>query len=343
MFRARVMPRFPLLIFLTMASLCSAAAFAQDFADRSDVAAFVRAVSRRHDMPETAVWDVLLQARAQPRIVATMTGVSASPVPWRIYRSRFVNPERIGAGLAFWKANAATLAAARERYGVPEEIIVATLGVETHYGKQQGGHRALDALATLAFDYPPRASFFRDQLEEFIVLTRELALDPAAVRGSYAGALGIPQFMPGSYRHFGVDFDGDGRIDLFANAADAIGSVARFYQAHGWQTDESVAVPAMLGGGDAGGLLEPGIQPTWPLERLLAGGVAPAVSLPPGIPAMLLALEGTAGTEYWVGLSNFYVITRYNRSVNYAMAVFQLGRELRALTDLATGLRAQGE
>lgn len=258
---------------------------------------------------------------------------------WQRYRERFVNPQRIAAGLAFWQKHAATLQRAQAIYGVPAEVIVAIIGVETVYGQNMGSFGVLEALASLAFHYPPRADFFRSELEQFLLLARENGVSPLEIKGSYAGAIGIPQFMPSSQRRFAVDFDGDDRIDLRNSSSDAIGSVARFLQQHGWQTGAAVAVPARVNG-DPAALLALGIKPTLTVRELSRDGVV-AAAADGDLPAALIDLVTPgAATEYWLGFDNFYVITRYNRSSFYAMSVFQLAEALRAAQQgLAAGAR----
>ncbi len=257
---------------------------------------------------------------------------------WRVYRPRFVNPERIDGGVRFWRRHEADLARASARYGVPPEIIVAVIGVETLYGRNMGRFNVLRALASLAFYYPPRADYFRSELEQFLLFARENGIDPRTVTGSYAGAIGIPQFMPGSIRRFAVDFENKGYIDLRNSEIDAIGSVASFLYQHGWEKgkgggknggeggDGPVAVPATLKG-DPAPLLALGILPQKTLAELAAQGFSA-----PGDPkryAAVIDLE-TPGeeTEYWAGFNNFYVITRYNRSSFYAMSVYQLAQAI---------------
>jgi membrane-bound lytic murein transglycosylase B len=250
---------------------------------------------------------------------------------WQRYRERFLNERRLGGGLGFWQDNGAELVRAEAIYGVPPEIIVAIIGVETEYGQNTGKFSVLEALATLAFEYPPRATFFRQELEQFLLLARENGVSPLEITGSYAGAIGIPQFMPSSQRNYAVDFDGDDRIDLRGSAADAIGSVARFLSLHGWQTGQPIAVPASVNG-DPLPLIAAGIKPEKPVRDLAEYGVG-AVGDDPQIatlPAALIDLvTPEQPTEYWIGFDNFYVITRYNRSSFYAMSVFLLADALR--------------
>ncbi len=250
---------------------------------------------------------------------------------WQRYRERFLNERRLTHGLRFWSENRAELIRAEALYGVPQEIIVAIIGVETEYGRNTGKFSVLEALATLAFDYPPRAPFFRNELEQFLLMARENGISPKDYRGSYAGAIGIPQFMPSSQRNYAVDFDGDDRIDLRGSVPDAIGSVARFLNQHGWQAKAPVAIQAEISG-DPSALISAGIKPALPLRELQNKGVATLSNSEDlaELPAALIDLESPAQpTEYWVGFDNFYVITRYNRSSFYAMSVFLLAESLR--------------
>ncbi len=244
---------------------------------------------------------------------------------WQRYRERFVNDRRTEGGLRFWQANELVLRRAEAIYGVPAEIVVAIIGIETEYGRNMGSFKVMEALASLAFHYPPRAAFFREELEQFLLLARENGVSPLDINGSYAGAIGIPQFMPSSQRRFAVDFDGDDRIDLRHSVGDAVGSVARYLQRHGWQSGEPVAVPARVA---ANATAETGIKPALTLQELAAQGVvATGDALRPA--ALVDLATPDAATEYWAGFENFYVITRYNRSSFYAMSVFQLAEALR--------------
>ncbi len=260
---------------------------------------------------------------------------------WLRYRARFLNERRLSYGLKFWEQHGATLARAQALYGVPQEIIVAIIGVETEYGRNTGNFRVLEALATLAFDYPPRAPFFRSELEQFLLLARENGIEPLDYKGSYAGAIGIPQFMPSSQRRYAVDFDGDGHIDLRGSATDAIGSVASFLSMHGWQPGSAIALPAGVDG-DTRELVAAGIKPWLSLREIRDKGVQPLIADDAALADLPVALIDLVTpdqpTEYWLGFDNFYVITRYNRSSFYAMSVFLLAeslRETRATTTVA--------
>lgn len=257
--------------------------------------AFSKRVAARHGLEQADVLRLVGDARFQPRIVELMDR-PAETKPWAEYREIFVTPNRIAGGVDFWATHAQTLARARSRFGVPEEIIVAIIGVETRYGVNMGSYRVLDALATLAFGYPRRADYFSTELETFVVLARDTGLDALRVEGSYAGAIGVPQFMPSSYRNYAVDFDADGKTDLAGSEADAIGSVGNYLVKHGW-------------------------APGAPVVKRVGAGEASR--------AGVVRLDARGGTEYWQSFTNFAVIKRYNNSSFYAMAVAQLASEIR--------------
>jgi membrane-bound lytic murein transglycosylase B len=250
---------------------------------------------------------------------------------WQAYRTNFVNERRIAAGVQFWAQHAPALERAEARYGVPAEVIVGIIGVETEFGRNTGAFRVVDALATLAFDYPRRADFFRAQLEEFLLFAREGDVNVLGVKGSYAGAMGIPQFMPGSYRRFAVDFDGDGRRDLHASAADAIGSVGNFLSEHGWQRDAPVAFAASVQDDAFRPFADDGLKPRHAASALRTAGVAFDETVPDDAQCVLVELKSPdAPPAYRVGLHNFFVLTRYNRSGFYASAVSDLAAAVRA-------------
>jgi membrane-bound lytic murein transglycosylase B len=273
--------------------------------------------------------DLLGQARFRSDIIEAMRR-PAEAKPWYKYRPIFVTMARTRAGVQFWRSNEALLERAEREYGVAPEIIVAIIGVETRYGGYTGKHRVLDALSTLAFGYPKRAPFFRKQLEEFLLLTREEEVDPLKAKGSYAGAMGMPQFIPSSYREYAVDFDADGKRDLWNSTADAIGSVANYFRRHGWRDGEQVTLKARVRQRPDDALAEAGLKPSLPMQRLAGMGVEVKDSPPGDTLVSLVRLENRNGEEYWLGLQNFYVITRYNHSALYAMAVYQLSREILA-------------
>lgn len=302
---------------------------------RSDVRAFIRELVERHGFVERELEFLFSRAR---RLEAALKAVAAARDPqarsWRGYRERFVNEQRITEGVEFWRRNAEALERAAREHGVPAEIMVAIIGVETAYGRHPGAYRVIDVLATLAFDFAPRREFFRGELEQYLLFAREQGLDVFSVKGSYAGAIGMPQFMPGSYRRFAVDFDGDGAVDLRASAADAIGSVANFLRAHGWQRGEAVLLPAHITGNAHRVMLEAGIEPRFSLGQLRQYGVETRTGLATETPVALFDLETPeARTEFRLGLRNFYVLTRYNRSAYYASAVHDLAQELKKNRD----------
>jgi membrane-bound lytic murein transglycosylase B len=304
---------------------------------REGVEQLIAEMERDHGFDRSELEAILKRAHFRPRILEAMDRPYEA-MPWYRYRGLFVTPELVDAGVAYWKAHAADLARAEATYGVSPEILVAVLGVETAYGAQTGTQRALDALATLAFCYAKRSDFFRGELKSLLVLAREEGIDPLTVKGSYAGALGKPQFIPSSYRTFAVDFDGDGRRDLWHSDADAIGSVANYFRKHGWQPGGPVAVPLSLPGGWPAGLdaadRQPA-EPSIPLGRLRESGAILDGDLGVDTPVALIRLEGPSD-EYWAGFANFYAITRYNRSNLYAMAVYRLGQEIRARYERAS-------
>lgn len=318
-------------VFALTLALASSASNAQSYAGRDDVRAFIDYMVARHGFSRSELDTAFAKARYQASVVKAMTPAVSGARSWRLYRSRFVNPQRIDGGVAFWNEHAESLARAARTYGVPAEIIVAIIGVETEYGRQTGGYRVLDALATLAFDYPRRAEFFRTELEEFLLLAREANLNPLALKGSFAGAVGLPQFMPGSYRRFAVDFDGDGKRDLAGSAADAIGSVANFLQRHGWNAGAPIAFPATLTTQEARTLADGGVEPVRRAAELRQAAVSFDPSVADDAAVVLVELDSVdAASAWWVGLANFYVLTRYNRSSFYAVAVLELAQEIKA-------------
>jgi len=317
------------LLIAGLTTLANAAPTPPTFADETAVIDFARDLEQRHGLNASELLGEFAQTSPNARVLQLIKPPE-SPLQrsWERYRPRFLNNRRIDGGVRFWQENQVALARARALYGVPEEIIVAIIGVETEYGQNTGGFRVLEALATLAFHYPPRAEFFRTELEQFLLLARENNLDPLAIKGSFAGAIGIPQFMPGSQRRYAVDFDGDRRVDLAGSVDDAIGSVAHFLEQHGWQAGQPVAVPALTAGEPEPALREAGIRPSWKVAELRERGVIGAAD-PQATVALIDLVSPERATEYWLGFDNFYVITRYNRSSFYAMSVFQLAEEIR--------------
>jgi len=310
------------------------------YATREEVMRFADDLAERRDLDREWVRQAIGQAAFLPSVPRLMLPPpSGTAKNWRAYRSRFIDPRRVRAGVEFWQAHRETLARAEQEYGVPAEIIVGIIGVETIYGQQMGNFRVLDALATLAFDFPaehPRASerqaFFRGELEQFLSLTHRSGLDPLAPRGSYAGAMGMPQFMPTSWVRYAVDFDGDGRVDLFASAADAIGSVASYFKAFNWQPGMPTHYPVRFDDSilDKDALLAPDILPSFSVASFAAkGALLDGEAQNHRGPLALVELQnGEDPPSYVAGTENFYAITRYNWSSYYAMAVIELGREV---------------
>jgi membrane-bound lytic murein transglycosylase B len=283
---------------------------------------------------------VFAQARYQPKVVAAMSRPLLAPPKWHEYAPQFLSDARVEAGVAFWRENAVVLARAQEEFGVPAEVIVAIIGVETFYGRNTGSYRVFDALVTLAFDYPRRADFFAAELRQFLLLMREQGESPLLPKGSYAGALGLPQFMPGSIRAYAVDYDGDGYIDLASDTADAVGSVANFLARHGWQPGQPVMEPVRIEAETQDAILrtfEGGMAERRSIMAWVRDGVA-GFAIPGDVaadPVGLLMLEETDGPSYWMVFNNWYVLTRYNRSRLYASAVWTLAQALKtASTDL---------
>ncbi len=301
------------------------------YAERAEVQAFVAEMAARHGLD--AVRLTALFERTQP-LPGVLKAIAPPADPkarsWQAYRARFIEPRRLAAGRAFRQRHAAALAKAQALTCVPAEVVVAIIGIETYYGKHLGRFDAFAALATLAFDYPPRAELFRRELEALLLLAQAEGRTPDGYRGSYAGAIGLPQFLPSSIRSYAVDFDRNGRIDLTGSPADAIGSVANFLAEHGWECGGPVAIPAKLGAGGAApeSLLAEGILPLRRPEEMAAFGVEIPAAAPDAPAALIDLATPDAATEYWLGYRNFYVITRYNRSSFYAMTVFQFAREL---------------
>jgi membrane-bound lytic murein transglycosylase B len=285
----------------------------------------------QHGFKREEVLQILSKAERQQSILDAIARPAEKAKPWKDYRKLFVTNDRIQQGATFWRDHADSLARAEKETGVPAAIIVAIIGVETRYGRNTGSYRVLDALTTLSFDYPPRADFFRSQLVEFLLMAREQKLTPERVLGSYAGAMGFGQFMPSSYRKYAVDFDGDGVVDIVNNIDDAIGSVANYLKGYGWQRGAPLVVKAAVKEPLADGLLRETLEPITTVADYRRKNITALAVLPDNTNAALFMLDGDIGPEYWLALNNFYVITRYNRSQMYAMAVVQLSEAITAL------------
>ncbi|MEM5382389.1 lytic murein transglycosylase B [Paraburkholderia phymatum] len=321
----------------------------QRYANNGNVDTFVNDMVARYDFDPTALHALFARVSYSATAVKLVT---PSPTPsiknWRVYQGRFLDPVRINAGVKFWRANQATLQRAYEQYGVPPEVIVGIIGVETIYGRYMGNFRVLDALTTLSFDYPgtpnrdERQATFRKNLEDYLVWTRDAQIDPTTVLGSYTGAIGIPQFLPSSIVQYAVDYEGNKKIDLRTSQADAIGSVANYLRQNGWETGRPVVWniatdTGSLGIAQAAATGAP--EPRWSLQQLLKAGMLmnqPGLDMrtEAGTPVTVVDLPSPGRqTEYVLGLKNFYVLTRYNRSFFYALAVYELGERVKAQLD----------
>lgn len=327
----------PIVLVAAIASFLDREAVA-DYHERDDVRAYVGELVREHGFEEQALLELFSAAERQQSILEAIARPAERRLPWHEYRAIFLGESRIEQGLAFWRAHADTLERARRDYGVPPALVVAIIGVETRYGRHTGSYRVLDALTTLGFDYPPRAAFFRGELTEYLLLVREEGQDPRVLKGSYAGAMGYGQFIPSSFRAYAVDYDGDRIRDIWNNPVDAIGSVANYFARHGWRADDLVALPVTLAKPAAAELANQGLSLTHSVAELAALGVRTGKA-DPEARAALYRMELDGGEEFWLGLHNFYVITRYNRSRLYALAVHQLGE---AITERAAVAQAPG-
>ena len=308
----------------------AAAGAAGEYAARPAVTEYIDELVSTHGFDRYWLLGVFASTRKSDDVLAKISKPAEKALKWHEYRRIFLKDERIRQGAAFWREHAAVIDRAAARFGVAPEIIVAIIGVETYYGRIQGSHTVMDALATLAFDYPRRAKFFRGQLTEFLLLVREEARDPLAFKGSYAGAMGYGQFIPSSYRAFAIDFDGDGKRDIWRNIPDAVGSVANYFARHGWRDGGAVAVRVRAEDPALDALANDGLDLQHTVGALRSQGLAGLDNLDADAKAAFYRMETADGAEHWLGLHNFYVITRYNRSAMYALAVFQLSQAIKA-------------
>ncbi len=322
------------------------AARASDYLERADVRSFIDTMRTEHGIDESDLERVLGAVRFQPTVVRLL-GPMPSSAPsaarsYANYRAKFLTPALISAGTRFWQLHADDLRRAEEEFGVPAEVILGILGVETNYGRNTGSFRAVDALATIAFDGHRRQDFFRDELKELLLLARDKGIDPLQIKGSYAGAVGLPQFMPSSYRKYAVDYDRDGAIDLRGSPADAIGSVANYIKAFGWIPGQPAKAPVRLLPGSAPDLVS-GLERVHDVLEVQGKGVVFSGSEPPSGPCSIFELP-TPGkaSKFFAGFTNFEVITRYNRSTFYASAVLELGAAIRKASDEALRANAPG-
>lgn len=325
-------------IFLLSFSL-SGLLFSQDYLNRPEFEQLVKSLENSPNLDRDRLNSLFSSVKQQPKILEAIARPAEKTKTWAEYRPIFIHQQRIDGGIAFWKEHQETLLRASEKYNVPPEIIVAIIGVETRYGTQKGGYRVIDALATLGFDYPPRSAFFYKELEQFLLLEAYARIDLEKTMGSYAGAMGYGQFIPSSYRHYAVDFNNDGKIDLLHDPVDAIGSVANYFDKHGWKKGEAVAGRARINSAHynqeaLAALLNPGpLKPEHHVRDFTKYGLESVDHFAGKEIASAIKLAGIDGDEYWITLHNFYVITRYNHSRLYAMSVFQLSQLIKTKMD----------
>lgn len=297
-------------------------------ADQAKVEAFAKDYASTHDVSEQKIIDLLNKATYREDIIEKISRPAEGTMTWGRYRKIFITDERITAGVNFWNEHEATLAKVSEDTGVPEEVILGIIGVETYFGKIKGSYKVLDALYTLAFGYPKRSSFFTKELGIFLELAESEGLETAEVQGSYAGAMGYSQFMPSSYKAYAKSFDEGGTSDLIGSPEDAIASVANYLKVHRWKKGEPITSRAKMTR-KITGLNDQQLRPKNKVSDYTAIGFKPAETLSADLPATMIILDGEKGDEYWFGMYNFYVITRYNHSKLYAMAVTQLGQAIK--------------
>ena len=319
--------------FVFFAAVNSHSVLAQvNYAQRADVKSFINEMVEQHGFDRSYLENKFASAKRLDNVLESIAKPAEKELTWKQYRPIFVTEKRTSKGKKFIKEHQATLQRAEKEFGVPVEIIAAIIGVESYYGKHTGRYTVFDSLTTLGFDYPRRSKFFRSELKQFLLLSKEEHIDVDEMTGSYAGAMGMPQFISSSYRRYAVDFDGDGKRDLWNSIDDVIGSVANYFSEHGWRTGDSVTHPVTVT--DQSVVRERNsLKPYATIAELKKQGVKVDSALAPRLDdkqlASLLKFEGRRGTEYWLGLKNFYVITRYNHSELYAMAVYQLSEELK--------------
>ena len=299
-----------------------------NYAEREDVQQFIEKMVKKYDFDAAELSRQFARAEKLDGVLDKIAKPAERTLDWKRYQRIFLTSKRISRGIDFLRTHRDLLKRAEEKYGVPAEIIASIVGVETYYGRLSGKTAVFDSLTTLGFDYPPRSKFFRSELEQLLLLTREEDIDVKTVRGSYAGAMGMPQFISSSYRRYAVDFDGDGKRDLWNSLPDVVGSVANYFSVHGWEKGGSILFPV-----EVKQARKPGdnkLKPYATLAELKRQGVQVPASLPESEKATLLSFEGSRGVEHWLGLKNFYVITRYNHSSLYAMAVYHLSEKLKS-------------
>lgn len=301
-----------------------------DYSNHPQVKLFVDELAQEENFDVAELFELFAIAEKKQLIIDAISRPAEKTKLWHDYRKIFVTTKRADQGVEFYHKYRKTLERAEQEFGVPAEIIVAIIGVETRYGRNKGSYRVLDALSTLAFDYPKRSSFFRKELKHFLILARQQQFEPETLLGSYAGAMGYGQFIPSSYRSYAVDYDGDEKVDIWNNPVDAIGSVANYFKRHGWRNSDPVTNHGRVDRDYNKSWANEGLKPKRTLSELAAGGIFSVDPHDMKSEATLMHFDGEKGDEYWVGLHNFYVITRYNHSAMYAMSVYQLSREIDA-------------
>ncbi|MDX2506794.1 MAG: lytic murein transglycosylase B [Gammaproteobacteria bacterium] len=315
---------------LTFASIGSSSA--AGLANKPEVGEFINEMVTQHGFKQNELETLFNQVKIKQKILDAISRPAEKSKPWYEYRKIFLTEKRINNGVRFWQENADIIDYAEQIYGVAPEIMVAIIGVETYYGRLQGKYLVMDALATLAFGYPKRSKFFRSELKYFLIMSQEQQFDPLSKKGSYAGAMGMGQFIPSSYQHYAIDFNGDGKKNIWDDNVDAIGSVANYFKRHGWEKSQPVAdlvslnTDTSLSENDA---CKRSCKPTQSVADFKQKGVQGKTQVDDKSPAILLILGQKGGKEYWLGYNNFYTISRYNHSTLYSMAVYQLSQEIK--------------
>lgn len=299
--------------------------------DATQVDQFIDSMVEKYDFNEVRLSKLFRNTTYSDKVLQAISRPAEKSLPWYKYKKIFLRDKRIKEGVKFWEKHEQTLLKAEKIYGVPPQIIVAIIGIETQYGKNTGKNKVMDSLATLAFHFPRRSNFFRSELEQFLLLSREQQFDPLSLKGSYAGAMGIPQFIASSYRNYAVDFDNDKKTDILINPVDSIGSVANYFKRHNWQTGQPVAVKLKASDSRLHELMDSDLNPNISLSELQQYSIVVEHDLPDNTLLKVLKFDQQYTDEYWLGTYNFYVITRYNHSELYAMAVYQLSELIKNL------------
>jgi len=325
------MKQFLLILLMLIPSVVLAAKITEgDYKNRDDVDAFVTRMIEKSDYSEAELVALFSQVKKQSHLFERLNKPAEKALQWHQYRRIFIKDKRIDEGVKFWRKHQILLTKVSTATGVPAEIIVAIVGVESFYGIYRGKDPVFDSLVTIAFDYPKRAKFFTSELEQFLLLVKEQNLNPRGIKGSYAGAMGMPQFISSSYRSYAVDGDGDGQVNLFDSIPDVTASVANYFVRHGWKANEAVARPLLTVAGNSVSALEPGVKTSYKWSDFTRRGLISRHRIEDDVPVALIKLEQKLRPEYWAGFNNFYVITRYNHSELYAMAVYQLSVLIKA-------------